>query len=239
MDNQPWLDRVRERLARQALPPSYVQRFLEELTDHFNDLVEEKMESNPISRLGQPEQVAENAVAAYRRRRFLGRHPLAAFLVFGVSPMLLFIVLYSVSVILVVGGESGMGVRHDDHLGSVASEVVCFANSLLTVVIPSILATVLYCRLAKRAAVGKHWMLISCAILAVIASMPVIYRNWPGDPKPYYWFYTMNWTSLVGLWHEPNWSFRVQAIMQFFAPLGFGWWLMRRKHGQKPLQLAA
>jgi hypothetical protein len=38
MDNQPWLDSVREQLARRRLPPSYVQRFTEELSDHLEDL---------------------------------------------------------------------------------------------------------------------------------------------------------------------------------------------------------
>ena len=40
MANQPWLDEVRERLARQALPPSYIQRFMEELSDHLEDIKE-------------------------------------------------------------------------------------------------------------------------------------------------------------------------------------------------------
>ena len=43
MANQPWLDEVRQRLAKHALPPSYVQRFTEELSDHLEDLKEENM----------------------------------------------------------------------------------------------------------------------------------------------------------------------------------------------------
>ena len=88
MDSQPWLDRVRERLARQLLPSSYVQRFMEELTDHFQDITEETMRADEsvLSRLGEPDQVANAAVTAYRRRSFLGRHPALKFLVFGVSP---------------------------------------------------------------------------------------------------------------------------------------------------------
>ena len=85
MANLPWLDEVRRRLAKRGLPPSYVQRFAEELSDHLEDFKEENMstEADVYSRLGKPEQVANAAVAAYRRRSFLGRHPTAAFLVFG------------------------------------------------------------------------------------------------------------------------------------------------------------
>ena len=68
MGNQPWLDRVRERLARQALPPAYIRRFTEELSDHLEDLKEESMETDALSRLGEPGQLANAAVAAYRRR---------------------------------------------------------------------------------------------------------------------------------------------------------------------------
>ena len=64
MDSQPWLDRVRERLARHVLPPSYVQRLMEELSDHLEDLKEEGMEADAISRMGEAEQVAEAAATA-------------------------------------------------------------------------------------------------------------------------------------------------------------------------------
>ena len=70
MESQPWLNRVRERLVRQLLPPSYVQRFVEELSDHLEDVKEDGMDQNSSSRLGDPEQVADTAVAAYRRRSF-------------------------------------------------------------------------------------------------------------------------------------------------------------------------
>ncbi len=97
MDSQPWLGKVRQRLAEHTLPPNYVQRFMEELTDHLEDLKEEGMDRNSFSRLGEPEQVAEAAAIVYRRRSFLGRHPAAAFLVFGVSPVVSLIALFIAS----------------------------------------------------------------------------------------------------------------------------------------------
>ena len=75
MANQAWLDEVRERLAKHTLPPAYIRRFMDELSDHFQDITEENMgtEANVLSRLGEPEHVAESAATAYRRRSFLGR----------------------------------------------------------------------------------------------------------------------------------------------------------------------
>ena len=74
MANQRWLDEVLSRLAERGLPLSYVQRFAEELSDHLEDFTEENMstEANMSSRLGKPEEVADAAVTAYRRRGFLG-----------------------------------------------------------------------------------------------------------------------------------------------------------------------
>ena len=53
----------------------------------------EKTELNANTRMGETQYVAEAAVAAYRRRGFLSRHPVAAFLAFAVSPLLAFLVL--------------------------------------------------------------------------------------------------------------------------------------------------
>ena len=240
MDNQPWLDRVREQLARQALPPSYIKRFMEELTDHFNDLMEENMEGDVVSQLGQPEQVAGAAAVAYRQHRFLGRHcwarvlvfgvcnillivvlmfllkgtplgrtpiighaigwllmlvaspikvyklvsghdafsipefvvllssngllyglivetvvnfrkrsSMAAFFVFGVSPVMSLVVLCSLSAALVLSVLASIGIKDGSHFDTLSTDAVIFAMSLLTVIIPSVIATILYSRLAE------------------------------------------------------------------------------------------
>ena len=133
MESQPWINRVRERLVRQLLPPSYVQRFVEELSDHLEDVKEDGMDHNSSSRLGDPEQVADTAVAAYRRRSFLGRHPVAAFLVFGISPVVSLVVLFFVSMqafAYLAGFAVGIGiVKQPDHFGVVGSAVVCLSPS--------------------------------------------------------------------------------------------------------------
>jgi hypothetical protein len=67
-----WLDKVRERLARQALQRNYMQRFMEELSDHLDDLKEENMESDATSRMGEPEQVPTNSAPMRQRLPILG-----------------------------------------------------------------------------------------------------------------------------------------------------------------------
>ena len=98
MANLPWLEEVQKRLYGHGLPPSYVRRFVAELMDHFQDLKEENMGADAVSRLGEPEAVAEAAVTAYRRRSFFARHPVLTFplplLVFAVSPVVSYALLF-------------------------------------------------------------------------------------------------------------------------------------------------
>jgi len=151
MADSSWLDRVRERLARQLLPPSYVQRFMDELADHVNDLKEENMKA--VSRLGDPEQVADTAVAAYRRRSFLGRHPTAAFLVFAISP----VVTWCVVALAVL---SVLQLFWQGHFNEYFSLIIVFS---------SIFAAILCGELAVWFGIGKRWTLASCAVLGAIA----------------------------------------------------------------------
>lgn len=151
MGSQPWLDRVRARLEKKGLPPIYVRRFMEELTDHDEDLQQERVEA--ASRLGEPEQVADAAVAAYRRRSFLGRHPLAALLVFGISPVMTQVVLM---VLLSLTGPPWFGSAWGPALG---------------IGICSALSGILYCELALWLGLDRKWPLASCVVLGAFASL--------------------------------------------------------------------
>src|SRR5208282_4444759 len=226
MDSQPWLSKVRQRLARHALPPNYVQRFIEELSDHLEDLKEENMEGDANSRLGEPEQVADNAVAAYRRRSFLGRHPVAAFLVFGVSPVVSLFVLFFIfgdSVFLVL---ASIGITHGSQLETIPSAAVISAMSLLTIIIPSAVATILYCRLAQRIGIARTWGLVAYVILAIFASAPCYL--WIGAGHPLHpLVLEFRWAGL-SLGVRAGWIVPAQHFVQFLVPLAIGWWLMRR-----------
>jgi hypothetical protein len=155
MGDQPWLNRVRERLARQALPSAYIRRLMEELSDHLEDFKEESMETDAYCRLGEPEQVAEAAATAYRRRSFLGRHPTAAFLVFAISPVIAQYVLFC------VGGMVLMTLRADHTLDWYENHWILS----LIIVVCSTFLSIVYGELAMRLGIGRKWMLASCAVL--------------------------------------------------------------------------
>ena len=160
MPNQPWLDSVRERLAQHGLPPTYIQRCVAELADHLHDLKEEATDTEAVlcSRLGEAEQVARAEIVAYRRRHFLGRHPLAAFLVFAISPVIAWYFLYS---------ASSMFLQVCFHHDWTESRWVLG----LALVACSTVGVILYGELALWLGIGRKWTLVSCPALGSIASL--------------------------------------------------------------------
>ncbi len=253
MASRPWLDDVQKRLAGHGLPPSYVQRLVQELSDHFDDLTEETMNTEPdaYSRLGEPEQVARAAVAAYRRRSFLGRHPAAAVVVFGVSPVVSLAALVAVVLVVVLGFVDRceqLGIIDHIHcidgfsrFEPVASVAVPYMMSLLIVAIPCILASTFYCRLARRLGIGKKWMLLACAMLAVLAAIPYCSAKLsviPGESALR--LGALNLLNREQLFYLPVWVLRSpRQLVQFAVPLAVGWWFMRRRRDRDPLPVVS
>lgn len=198
------------------------------------------MEAASSSRLGKPEQVAAAAVAAYRRRSFLGRHPVVAFLVFAISPVLSFLVAFTLA-----GGVFelccerlwGTNLACLRQCEPWVSPALSYVMSLLTVVIPCILASILYCRLPRWLGIGKKWMLMSCATLAVLGSMCYCFVNL--SPVPGHQALLWGGGIPMTIGQLASAFFRPRQLLQFIVPLAIGWWFMRRKHDQGRSQLAS
>jgi hypothetical protein len=244
MANLPWLEEVRKRLVRHSLPPSYVQRFVAELADHFYDLKEETMsaEADVCSRLGEPEQVADAAVVAYRRRSFLGRHSTAAFLFFAVSPVVsLFVLLFGLVKLFEILPDDDSVLDFLRHLGPTGRMAVPYVLSVLFPVVPCVVVSILHCKLARRLGLGRKWMLISCSVLAVVAATFIwsaTFSETPGQsalrigigiPRN-----IVDLPKMVAcIFSNPL------RVAQFLVPLAIGWCFIRHKSDPSPLQLAS
>ncbi|MGD9127281.1 MAG: hypothetical protein PVH19_07855 [Planctomycetia bacterium] len=181
MANRQWLEAVQRQLADSKLPSAYIQRFMEELSDHLEDLKEETMrnENDCAEQLGDPAQVADAAVVAYRKRTFFGRHPIAKFLAFGVSPlpaMLLTLILNAIFLGLLSQFLEYINV--DMYLTRFFQKLdpnaLKWMAAIFTLVLPTMLLAILYCRWARRSKVNKKWMLISCGIFSFL-SLHLVY----------------------------------------------------------------
>src|SRR5436190_22962693 len=95
MDSRPWPDQLRHKLREQNLPPRYIDRLVEELSDH---LIDSQMENasmeaqQSVDRLGSIQQLAAVARHEFCRTSFAIRHPYLSF-VFG--PLVVVPVLFS------------------------------------------------------------------------------------------------------------------------------------------------
>jgi hypothetical protein len=241
-----WLDELRRQLAGRGLPSAYIERFAGELCDHLEDLKEENMsnDSELVSRLGHPEQVAEAAALSYRQRSFLGRHPTAAFFVFAVSPIIWQVILFVV-VVLAVKALAAIAYQ----LGFLSEngryapptplqlEATQYAFSFLFVVLPSLLAAVLYCRLGRRLGMARAWMWASCIVLAAMALLPCWYVRLGADAAGH--LCVIGGLSIPFLGY--GWSvcyLHISQLIQLAVPLLIGWWFLRRRGRWGRRQLA-
>jgi hypothetical protein len=235
--NQPWLNRVRRQLAENNLPPNYIRRFMDELSDHFQDIMEEDMSTTAdlSARLGQPNQVADAAVAAYRCRTVLGRHPTVAFLVFGVSPLASMLALFVLAFACMYGAFTAyeqlgfnMNLKRFD---PAASALLPYVFSLLMVMIPAGLASLFYCRLIRRLGMAKRWIALSSFVLAVIAILPIwsiTLSDQPGQSV-----LRCGVGSPLDIGHAILAYFSsLQQWLQFLVPLAIGLWFFRQTNKQ-------
>jgi hypothetical protein len=181
---------LRKRLLARGMAVSAVHRYLVELRDHRNDLMEEGVASGlsreeamacAEKRLGGVEQLAKAAIRCYRKGTFLGRHPI---FFFGFAPVLavyLTIIafpiiwlffwrpwLYSNTYPLSPGAISSM---------NAVSWTLCIFYDYI---IPSVLALLFY-RAARRRALASLWCIFPCLIFTFVAAWLKIFIHFQHD----------------------------------------------------------
>jgi hypothetical protein len=81
MDSQKSLEAFRTQLQAQGLPSWYVERLVQELSDHLDDVKEhgcmgkDASKTTAESQVGDPEQIARLAVGEFRKRSLFQRRP--------------------------------------------------------------------------------------------------------------------------------------------------------------------
>jgi uncharacterized membrane protein len=172
MASPPWLEELREQLKQQALPPQYLERLLQELSDHFHDIQEEKrsMEAekvcDPNARMGEPSDLAEFIGSEYRKRYFSQKHPVV---MFAVMPVLLLLGIWAGLVLLTFLIGSVIGEATEPVVDGFTGQLICYGSIWL----PVALTAVICCRAARHGRVNWRWSLLTAATLAVFPGMTV------------------------------------------------------------------
>ena len=240
MDARQWLEQVRAQLVLRKLPPRYVARLVSELSDHVTDLMEDPMCMDAcdlreaVRPMGAPTDIADSAANEYRKVRFAGRHPVIAFvgLPVVVLPLLWIGTIMAFVLIAKLAGFGEGGEMTIEHLP------VWLGRSLATlifgmVLVPIGLAALFFCRLARKAQIGRKWPLVACLVLGVIGGMAFFDVALPGanqkgllhdtkfssevlDQNTRHGAVTMGFGFGLGMY--PKWW----QIVQFFVPVAIG-----------------
>jgi hypothetical protein len=225
MNNQPWPEELRHKLCQQNLPPAYIDRLVEELTDHLRDTQTETSSMDAqtaFTRLGSSDKIAAAATHEFRRRNFAGRHP---WLVFVVAPVA-FIPLLFVSLIAalfagawLIGTTVEWLILPDNFLWpskTTQSRIEWWtlaAYDSFVRFVPFVVASWIFCRWGRRSNM-RWWPLVACTIVAITAgflftkSVPAV-----GD-KPGLW--------MIGLATR----FEARQFVQLLVPLAAAIWML-------------
>jgi hypothetical protein len=236
MDSQRWRECLIEQLRQQRLPPSYIGRLVEELTDHAADLREENASMDPqetLGSLGTTRDLAVTAGREFRRRTFSSRHPWITF-VFGpvaVVPVL-FVSLIAgtcgVMWLIAIIAEEFWGTWPEAPLTATELKIDKWSMWCFDAYVrfaPFAVATLLYCRWARRTE-SQQWGFVASAIVAAAAGFTVTKMIPSAGENP--------GMSIIGLNFNPTLRQLVQAIV----PLAIAAWLLRRMPGAKEFRAA-
>jgi hypothetical protein len=226
MDSRQWPDQLRHKLRQQNLPPAYIDRLMEELSEHFIDAQLEITcmdAQNALSRIGSAENIAAVATHEFRRQHFAGRHPYFTFIFGPIAflPMLFLGLLFGPYCILATL-ESAFALLTGNSLPPVHEEastllpywIACCYHHFFRF-IPFALTAWIFCRWGQRIGM-QPWAMVACGIVAVMAGATVS-RVKPVDAN------SAEWMLMFGL-AMPS----VNQLFQFFVPLAVAAWLLRR-----------
>ncbi len=165
MSPENMLQNLARQLARRGLPRGYVRRVISELRDHGDDVRQESEGESLASRLGEPRALADEIVSAYRKKSFIGRHPLFAL---AVGPIPLAILIWAA---VMAGTFLGLQWWYGDMSGlepGAAFALLVF-NDVWKTVVPFAVAGVA-AWFAARSGHRLRWIALPCLLMAVWAA---------------------------------------------------------------------
>ena len=219
MASPQWRRRLVEAMHRQGLPMVYINRLVDELCDHAENILMENsgMDAEQIvnDRLGSPEQLAEVAQCEFQQRTFAGRHPIVTFVagptVVMLGTMVASVLLVIASCWLVDTATGGRFLENDttnDPPSALEMGVIQTLNVFVRFV-PFAASAWLYVRLGKRSG-RRGWGIVACGLIAIVA---VCFFS---TVNPQTMERKATWCFGVGL------SFGIDQFLQALLPLAFG-----------------
>jgi hypothetical protein len=144
---------------------------MDELRTHLEELMEEnpQMEVSMLTdRLGSPDQIATWAAAAYRRRTFVGRHPVLAFLVAPIPCVIACLAALTLSVGALGSLLSDSWLHSPSGTAFATFSLALFTWSLR--LLPFVVLVAVFQRAAYRAGCDWRWGVAAALLLTLFAA---------------------------------------------------------------------
>ncbi len=237
MHDPNWLDELAGELRKAKLPHPYIARLMDELSDHLEDVLQEKGMSKDArssqtiaGRMGSATDVASSAAAEFREASFWRRHPFVAFIALPILVVPILWIPGMAGVDLIAAAQNSW----DFHIvspgrfspGALAlMRLCCVAATLL----PAIAAAVFFAWLGARKGLQTRWPLIACAIVGLMsAATNVGFLMTPSAE-------TNAWQTIdFGLWTGPG---LILQLVKVALPLAVCVWILRRHRLRQELAL--
>ncbi len=166
MADPVWREQLREELVRHGLPPKYIERLVQELSDHFDDVLAEGPNALASERVGPPGEIAAAAAAEYRRQTFSRKHPVLAF---AVMPVLVLPLAWLLLGVMLTAAAALFGLAiGEEAVASIEPRLVSHVTTVALLVPPAVFAVV-FNRLARSNGLGWRWPMLATCVLAVLA----------------------------------------------------------------------
>jgi hypothetical protein len=178
--------------------------------------------------MGAPGDIADSAAKEYRSVRFAGRHPILAFVALPIVVLPLLWVGAIMAFVLIAklaGFGEGGELTIDNFPAWLSRSLAVLIFGM--VLVPIGLAAWFFCRLARKAQIGRKWPLIACLLLGVIGGMAFFDAALPG-------------TNQKGLLHDTKFSSEVldQNTKHGAVTMGFGFGLSKYPHWWQIVQFS-
>ena len=173
MSRRKWFETLQTELLSRKLPVNYIREFLQELAEHFDDLVQEEgistmstdtLEQSAINRLGSPRLLAETAQHNHSYSTLSGRYPWLTFVLAPVPLFALCVAAYAF-LIIAIGSLAKMMVGREGTAAVINS--LWFSMNY----IPAAAATMWVYRCWRKSDRSWQWLVPAVLCLCVVAGM--------------------------------------------------------------------
>ena len=177
---QPRFERLSERLLKSGIAPRHVRRYVRELGDHFDDLVNEEREggatrelaqTNALARLGNDDNLAEAMLERPGLRSLASRYPWA---VFGLGPIAMLALGLAVALAAEIGiielataYGSAIGLKPGPDAARWFTRVLLVWNTFAVYFVPLAFAALFYL-VGSRQRMRPAWIITGVALICVL-----------------------------------------------------------------------